>query len=291
MLAAKASPPVTVDQLQKLSSELAALSKSLSDSLGSLPSYDRRQYELQLKALESLLEELRALQPKTKFSFRRKAPSTVNPTSDDTATQPIAAAPSYTAPTTRLTLSSQETQYLSWDDLPSTSESSADRDVAISDLSNCVVDLTVATQATSSSATEHPNVKAIHVKNLKNCVLLLPDIDGSILLHDLVRCTIVIGCHQFRMHNSWKVDVYVAIPSNPIIETSSDIRFERCGPLLGGRRSAKAPSEPLTVQDFSHIRASPSPNWTILPGHARIQEWPVRGQEVHNVLGALLPTE
>ena len=40
---------------------------------------------------------------------------------------------------------------------------------------------------------------AVHIRNVINCVLLLPVIKGSILLYDLQRCVVVIpGCHQVR---------------------------------------------------------------------------------------------
>lgn len=55
-------------------------------------------------------------------------------------------------------------------------------------------------------------------------------------------------------------------------------------------------SKHLSVQDFSHIRATPSPNWTALPEPDIIvdENWPLKNEgmgseEVNAVLPRLLP--
>lgn len=91
------------------------------------------------------------------------------------------------------------------------------------------------------------------------------------------------------MHTSSRVDVYLGIDSNPIIEHCSGIRFSSYPPTLVERAAApdvpslvrcfcatvcsetttepadlKRTSHNLSVQDFSHIRQTPSPNWSIM---------------------------
>ena len=88
------------------------------------------------------------------------------------------------------------------------------------------------------------------------------------------------------MHSSTKIDVLLAISSNPIIEDCKVIRFSEYPDIF------KTPAErtqvrafpiclsypqlnyiadantqtlpPISVQDFSHIRATPSPNYSVL---------------------------
>lgn len=177
------------------------------------------------------------------------------------------------APSTYLTLSNHSHARLSFASLP-TARDYAESDVTIADLDNCIVDLI-------SSST--PVLTALHIRNLTNTILLLPVIKGSVLLHNLTRCIIVVGCHQvleseisiiklttiqFRMHTSTNVVVHLSIPSNPVIEHCSMIKFSKYPASI----HATALNE-YSVQDFSHIRATPSPNWSPLPDSSRLDEW------------------
>ncbi|KAJ7507210.1 tubulin binding cofactor C-domain-containing protein [Mycena galericulata] len=261
------STTITADGLQSLSVDFAKLTKTLADATGSLPSYDQRQYELQLKDLEKSIEGLRKLIPKSKFAFKRKAP-----------VQPVQVPPSPVPKVVALhplPLSSQSFRYLSKASFPAASQAS---DLTISDLDNCIVNLLPDNEGKSSL-----EVSALHIRNLTSTILLLPVIQGSVILHDLSRCIIVVGCHQFRMHTSSSVDVYLSIPSTPIIEHCSQIRFTSYPATLSQTISSNA----LSVQDFSHIKATPSPNCLIL------DNWPLTEstseKELSDLLGTLLP--
>ncbi|KAF7323883.1 C-CAP/cofactor C-like domain-containing protein [Mycena kentingensis (nom. inval.)] len=234
----------TADALSTLSLDVAKLAKLLADATGSLPNYAQRQCELQVKALEKSLEELRTSVPKTKFAFKRKAPAPTVP-SPPSASAGVAAAKPSPAPTatTNLSISCRSKHYLSLDALPPRDAPSSD--LTISDLTQCIVNLLPPGDALQ--------ISALHIRNLADCVLLLPTIRGSILLHDLHRCVVVVGCHQFRMHTSTNVDVYLSISSNPIIEHCSKIRFcayptETNAPLAGitlsGRSNLSIPKTP-----------------------------------------------
>ncbi|KAF8208225.1 TBCC-domain-containing protein [Mycena galopus ATCC 62051] len=286
------STTITADALQTLSLDLAKLTKTLSDATGSLPSYDQRQYELQLKGLQTSLEELRTMIPKSKFAFKRKvpAPSTQpspNPGSLVVSETPSESLPSSTPISTNLTLSSRSHQYLTLASLPDTSQAS---DLAISDLHKCILNLLPDAGDGSSSRESNLKISALHIRNLTDTILLLPIIQGSVLLHDLRRCLVVVGCHQFRMHTSKDVDVYLSIPSTPIIEHCSQIRFASYPAVL--RTSEISSPDVLSIQDFSHIKSTPSPNWSMLPPQAHISKWPISRtseKEVADLLGALLP--
>ncbi|KAL1745953.1 tubulin binding cofactor C-domain-containing protein [Schizophyllum fasciatum] len=260
--AAKASPPVPASVLQEMTAEISRLMTSLADASGSLPSYDQRQYELQVKALEKSVEELRGSAAKPKFAFKRKAapksssasapaPPQFNPAAETAA--------SSAAPSTNLLLTSHKSKYLTVADLPAPFKQESD--LALADLDGCVVDLLRADDPALL------NISAVHIRNVCNSLIVLPLISGSVMLHDLTRCVVVVGCHQFRMHTSKAVDVYLSITSNPIIEHCSGIRF-------APYPSALAPDAPAgglqSIQDFSHIRSTPSPNWSRLASEQQL---------------------
>ncbi|KAJ7672611.1 tubulin binding cofactor C-domain-containing protein [Mycena polygramma] len=283
------SSKITADALQDLSLDLAKLTKTLADATGSLPSYDQRQYELQLKGLEKSLEELRTSIPKSKFAFKRKAPVASIPSPVSSAPETLSSSqPESASISTNLTLSSHSLEYLTKASVPNSSQAS---DLTISDLHKCVVNLLPDASDESPAQEGYSQISALHIRNLTDTVLLLPVIRGSVLFHDLRRCVVVVGCHQFRMHTSTNVDVYLSIPSTPVIEHCSQIRFTSYPPAL--RVSADSSADVFSVQDFSHIKSTPSPHWSMLPVEAHITKWPVDAilseTEVSDLLTAVLP--
>ena len=145
--------------------------------------------------------------PKSKFAFKRRPAAAVaatnfdNPSSEPRSTQtppPLQTqnAPSSLAASTHLSLSSHSHRYLTREDLPS---HPAQSDLSISDLDHCIVNLLPSASSPSSSGIDTPLIiSALHARNLSDCVVLLPGVDGSALIHDLERCVVVLGCHQVR---------------------------------------------------------------------------------------------
>ncbi|KAK7461101.1 hypothetical protein VKT23_009030 [Stygiomarasmius scandens] len=274
------SGTVSKDALDALTVDFEKISKSLREAIGLIPKTDQGSCEAQLKKLEKSIEDLRkSSAPKSKFAFKRKpkaetsgtatttissssSTSTSTPEPQSVSSQDTSASTSIS--TSHLTLSSHSQEHLtlrSIAGLPSASDSSSPRlrsDLALTDLENCVVNLL------TPPLEKELDISAVQIRNVKNCVVLLPKINGSVMLHDMKNCVVVLGCHQFRMHTSQAVDVCLDIRSNPIIEHCNGIRF---GPYPTYDHSATldtASGTNLSVQDFSHIKPTPSPNWTLL---------------------------
>ncbi|KAF8556601.1 hypothetical protein OG21DRAFT_1602168 [Imleria badia] len=250
-------PPAT---MQAITSDLSRLTKSLGDATGSLPSYDQRQCELQLKALEKTIEELRGASASTpKFSFKRKA---TKPKESTEHASVVAPPPTKSQPTlaeSARTLATFSHRYLTILDVRSPNSSA---EVSISDLDDCIVNLLPGDD-------DHTQITAFHVQRVSRSIILLPQISGSIILHDLSECVIV-----FRMHSSTAVDVYVECGSDPIIEHCSGIRFAAYPSSLV-RGGAIQDSKHFAVKDFSHISPMPSPNWSWLQEEKWEKLWPV----------------
>ncbi|KAI0649916.1 tubulin binding cofactor C-domain-containing protein [Trametes meyenii] len=283
-----------------LAVDVAKLRKALTDAIAFLPGYDQRQCENKLKDIEAQLESLRAsTAPKSKFAFKRKA-AKVSPSSStvtSSSREPNSSVPTQglvqsTTPTSGLSLSGHSHAYLTLSSL--SSPWSAASDLTISDIDHCIVNLIPSPANPDASA--DVTFTALHVRNVTNSVFVLPILSGSALLHDMKHCVIALGSRQFRMHTSSNVDVYVSIASNPIIEHCSGIRFSdyplSLRPALSRDAAAQIKSNCLAVQDFSHIRASPSPNWSAIAEGQRIEDdgWPLLQSEPKEVLHRLLPS-
>ena len=145
--------------------------------------------------------------PKSKFAFKRRsavgaaATNLESPPSEPSSTQtpppPLQTqnAPPSSAASTHLSLSSHSHRYLTREDLPS---HPAQSDLSISDLDHCIVNLLPSASSSGSGIDTPLIISALHARNLSDCVVLLPGVDGSALIHDLERCVVVLGCHQVR---------------------------------------------------------------------------------------------
>ncbi|KAG0303774.1 hypothetical protein BGZ98_006302 [Dissophora globulifera] len=142
------------------------------------------------------------------------------------------------------------------------------KDVALTNLTDCTVNL----------VHEIIPLGAIHIKSLKRCVLVIPPVAGSILLHDCEGCVIVGACHQSRMHTSTDMDIYLHVTSDPIIEDCTDMRFapypyhdllpaEYLHRLFAAANLSPDVNYYSRVKDFNWLRQQVSPNWRLLQPH------------------------
>jgi hypothetical protein len=148
-----------------------------------------------------------AARPTTKFSFKRRAKPHVHADSEASALSTMAEPPSQESSpaidvmaTTNLTLSSRNHCYLTLAHLADTSLTS---DLTISDLDHCIVNIlspsvTKARKGEKSHDDNILNLSALHIRNIRHSILLLPVVTGSVLLHDLLACIVIVGCHQVR---------------------------------------------------------------------------------------------
>lgn len=149
-----------------------------------ISSYPVRQ---QLKTLEKSIEELRgAVASAPKFSFKRKATKPKPSAEHVSAVGSPLTKPQSTLVESAKTLTAFSHRYLTILDVRSLNASA---EVSISDLDNCIVNLL-------PNDEDHTRITAFHVQRVSRSVILLPQITGSIILHDLSDCAIVVGCHQ-----------------------------------------------------------------------------------------------
>ncbi|PNS21299.1 hypothetical protein CAC42_1078 [Sphaceloma murrayae] len=190
-------------------------------------------------------------------------------------------------------ISNQNDLHLS---LPDTASTSLKAGTLLS-LENCVINLYLPTADNSTAKTkqtvptdEHAistpqdsvsfnqvrndsSLSTLHAKSISRSVLLLGRVHGAVHLTRLTRCTVVVSCRQFRMHESDDVDIHLWCGSDPIIENCSNVNF---GPLpeaftSGGERT-EGGGRWREVKDFNWVGAGESPNWRALRDDEGVDE-------------------
>ncbi|GMK58178.1 hypothetical protein CspeluHIS016_0502100 [Cutaneotrichosporon spelunceum] len=241
----------TADELTRSTADaapkLAALRSALADARPTLPPYDQRSYDLQVRQLETRLASLRSEKPKSRFAFKRPASTSTSGTASR-AQSASPAPPTSNAsaptppPTTTYTISTQRGQTLT-----PKYPGDATFTLTLADLEDCIVDLRGSQALTS-----------LHARGLKSCVVLTSVMAGSAMLSDLHHCVVVLGAQQFRLHDTTDSLLLLHVASLPVIERCKGVRF---GPYPFQTESE---SQHEQVQDFDWVRPGPSPHWSLL---------------------------
>ncbi|CED84308.1 Beta-tubulin folding cofactor C [Phaffia rhodozyma] len=253
---------LSTDDIQTIQFKLASLKRTIVVASDYIPKYDQRNAEAKIKELETEFESKRtASAPKSKFSFK-KQPKPMRSTglvSDvsrptESVETPLSA---ISIPSTDVSIHRLTSQYIT---LPTISADGFG--LSLFDLTRCVIDLFPSNERSSTNPSK---ITALHIKNLKQCVLIAPILEGSIMISDCAQCVLILGGWQFRMHTSSDCKVFIhSAPgsSTPIIEGCRSIRF---GSYLINDRDPLGSQQSLKVLDFSHPNPTvPSPNWSIL---------------------------
>lgn len=214
---------------------------------------------------DALNAKQQALKPRGKFSFKSRKTAVTNTTSDTkpsthTETQePQQQKTETKAPENSMTVRgiTSKRWTLQHQEPPERSLSSVD--VLIDQCHDDVIDLT----------TTSIQIAALHLTQLHRCVILCAPVQGSVLIEGCRECILVLACHQFRMHHSVHVDVYLHISSHPIIEDCNHVRFGVYAVRGMDERLTKAglnkdENQYDRVDDFNWLKTQPSPHWQLL---------------------------
>lgn len=121
------------------------------------------------------------------------------------------------------------------------SASHATASATLSNLSNCVVDMTLATSTGKPFA-------ALYLKNVVNSLIICGQVDGAAHITGVRDSVLVMGVRQFRMHESADCDLYLHCGSHPIIEDCSGLSF---APLPEAYVCVDSPLNPSFPYPFS----------------------------------------
>ncbi|PWN53530.1 hypothetical protein IE53DRAFT_366265 [Violaceomyces palustris] len=298
----------TTAQLDQVLVQISTTREELTQATHVLPSHDRQTHEKSLRELNRYLTERRKqLQPaKVGFLFKRKPKDPTTATASPTNLPPPPPSsselegeskqdraesvqdPSFEQPclgnstTPFVSLSSSKRSYHDLDSILSQSSYRDDHqdqrletlstDLHLSDMESCLVDLRVTSDRKSP-------IKALQMRNLRRCIVLTGNVDGSVMIHDCQDSLLVVGCRQFRMHTSSNNKVVIHSQSlatmedcqgilfRPFSRTNTNVSENPWFQKSEGRGWAArgCEDEEFQVQDFDHIRQDqPSPNWEIM---------------------------
>jgi len=121
----------------------------------------------------------------------------------------------------------------------------------------------------------------VHITSVQDCIILCGPTSGSVFVDDCQKSTIVVACHQLRVHRTSVTSFYLHVTSRAIIEDCSLVQFApynwmytdldedfRKAGLDFKRNNWNA------VDDFNWLAADKqSPNWSVMDKDTRISSW------------------
>lgn len=248
-----------------LSAQCIALQKYLTDSALFLPSFDIRQSQDIINKLELSMAEARAqYMPKKKFTFKSRTKQ-----KEETAVvEPPAPTPTHVSAAAKLQLEYFGFQNRTGETLILNEAELRDRDVMLTNLTDCTVVL-------------YGSASVAHIKALTRCTVCIGPLSRSLFIADCVDCTFAIACQQVRIHNTTNSSFYAHVTSHPIIEDCHHVffapntwtyaeyqmHFHNAGLDLHKNNWN-------LVDDFKWLKHDqPSPNWSVIPEDKRRTSW------------------
>lgn len=261
----------STERLEEAANRLQGLRKLLNDSVLFLAPYDLRQGQAALAQLQVTLAERRQeLQPKKRFAFKARKKDAAGSTQVDAA--PVASA----APSPPLA-TEEGAPGLSWacgfsnlesQDLEKNADELHQRDILLSDLTNCTVRL-------------RGNPNTLRLAKARGCKVLCGPVSTSVFLEDCRDCILAVACQQLRVHTTKNTRIFLQVTSRAIVEDCSGIQFApytwsyqgidkdfQDSGLDRGRNNWNH------IDDFNWLAQNvASPNWSILPEEDRDIQW------------------
>lgn len=124
----------------------------------------------------------------------------------------------------------------------------------------------------------HGTLSATYIFKLINCRIFMGPVEGAAHIEGVENSCLVIAAHQIRIHSSKSTDFYLRVRSQPIVEKTTAVRFApysfRYDEIEKDLKDAKLDEENelwQKVNDFKWLRATQSPNWSILPLMERLE--------------------
>lgn len=121
----------------------------------------------------------------------------------------------------------------------------------------------------------------VHVTSVQDCIILCGPTSGSVFVDDCLKSTIVVACHQLRVHRTSNTSFYLRVTSRAIIEDCSSVQFAPYNWMYAGLdedfRKAGLDQQRNNwnaVDDFNWLAADKqSPNWSVMDKDTRIASW------------------
>lgn len=256
----------------QINNSIQELQKYLSNSTIFLTDYKIKMCQNKLNELTGKSDELKTkLIPKKKFGFRNKQildnrmiikPAAIPTTETDNKLKEKQHN-NEARKQFEWTISNETDRFIQLDE-----NQINNRDVTLSNLTNCVVQL-------------HGHLGSLQMSNLINCIIFSGPVSRSIFGENCTNCKFIVACQQMRLHTSKQCDLYIHVTCRGIIEDCHDIHvtpynYEYPNLAIDFIKSGldRTKNNWTDIGDFNWLSPDmPSPNWMKMDELRIIKDW------------------
>ena len=219
-----------LNRLQALKTQLSELQVFATEATPLLAAYDVRRSQEEIETVGKELRDVEtALKPKKKFAFTRNTTTSkpvvvaTNTSTSSSSSKENAESKTTDDVTGSYVISSQTgtTLLLSPTELHAVSRDGVPVQLLIKDCSSVTV----------SAPTM---LGSVRLEDLYDCVIFLGPCCTSVYLEDCRDCTVVLACHQLRIHKTHNCSLYVRVNTHPIIEDCTEMGFAQYSAVYDG---------------------------------------------------------
>jgi hypothetical protein len=119
--------------------------------------------------------------------------------------------------------------------------------------------------------------------DITGSIIFIPSIKGPIYITNAIDTVFIVISHQFRIHTSKNLNIYVSC-KRPVIEKCSGLRFAQFPTELSAIFSTENLVQWKNVDDFNWIRKTKSINWSVLDRSFTKIDWSILNSIPHGPL-------
>ncbi|KAK4250029.1 tubulin binding cofactor C-domain-containing protein [Corynascus novoguineensis] len=135
----------------------------------------------------------------------------------------------------------------------------------LTDLHQCVVDMTLPTSSSAAGSGPGTPFASLALRDIRNSAIVAGHVDGPVHVTGVRDSVVMVIARQVRIHECRNVVFYLHCVSRPIVEDCTGVQFAKApGIYLTDKEKTEANLYDQ-VDDFKWLKTFSSPNWSLLP--------------------------
>ncbi|KAL2163494.1 hypothetical protein VTH06DRAFT_5552 [Thermothelomyces fergusii] len=142
----------------------------------------------------------------------------------------------------------------------------------LTDLHQCVVDMTLPTSSSATGSGPGTPFASLTLKDIQSSAIVAGHVNGPVHVTGVRDSVVMVVARQVRIHECRNVVFYLHCVSRPIVEDCTGVQFAKApGIFLTDKEKTEANLYDQ-VDDFKWLKTSSSPNWSLLPDDQAVSE-------------------
>ncbi|KAL2151360.1 hypothetical protein VTH82DRAFT_6458 [Thermothelomyces myriococcoides] len=142
----------------------------------------------------------------------------------------------------------------------------------LTDLHQCVVDMTLPTSSSTTDSGPGTPFASLALKDIQSSVIAAGHVSGPVHITGVRDSVIMVIARQVRIHECRNVVFYLHCVSRPIVEDCTGVQFTKAPGIFLTEKEKTEANLYDQVDDFKWLKTFSSPNWSLLPDDQVVPE-------------------